>query len=253
MEGVVPPKEWFVIARELITQAYINASYKDYLNYAKLKPVQLGGDYRYAESVLREMLAADAIRLSDQGRLMISDLGALPWFDEALLSGSSDAWALEEICEKHSGKGRKFDAKLLAQIGQTGEEYVLALLKESIPSELHVYVHHVSVSDDTVGYDIKSPSTSVDSAIRFIEVKTSSRPSVDKFSFFLSRNEFERGIRDPRWCIVAVQLLDGTCCTLGHIFAHQFESKMPKDVDSEARWQTARVDIESSTWLPGLP
>ena len=253
MDTAIPPKQWFAVAEEIVREACKRTSFHDYKSYARLKPVGVGGDYNYRIAVLRELLSGGAIKLVEDDRLMIADLSALSWFDEALLSGSQDAWALEKICEQHSGQSRKFDDKLLVQIGQIGEEYVLATLKELIPSELHEQIQHISVVDDTAGYDIQSPSTSVDSAMRFIEVKTSIRPSIGKFSFFLSRNEFERGIRDSRWCIVGVHLLDGECRALGHLFAHQIESRMPRDVDSGAKWQTARVDIVNSSWLGGLP
>ncbi|MDA9625515.1 DUF3883 domain-containing protein, partial [Luminiphilus sp.] len=206
MFSAIPPKQWFAVAEEIVREACKRTSLHDYKSYARLKPVGIGEDYYYRISVLRELLSSGVIKLVENDRLMIAELSALSWFDEALLTGSKDAWALEEICEQHSGKGRKFDDKLLAQIGQIGEEYVLATLKELITSELHAQIQHISVVDDTAGYDIRSPSTSVDCSMRFIEVKTSVRPLIGKFSFFLSRNEFERGIRDSRWCIVGVHL-----------------------------------------------
>lgn len=253
MDVAIPPAQWFAVAAEIVGEACKRTSLHDYKSYARLKPVGIGDDYNYRISVLRELLTEGVLKLVDDERLMIADLSALPWFDEALDRGWRGAWNLQEIHEQHIGGPRKFSSERLAEIGLIGEEYVVGQLREALPEELHAHVKHVSLSDDTAGFDIQSPSTKSELALRFVEVKTSSRPNAAAFTLYLSRNEFEKGCKDPRWCVVAVQIIDGECQTVGHIFAHQIESRMPRDVTSNVSWETARLDVEHSLWQAGLP
>lgn len=120
---------------------------------------------------------------------------------KSILSGnpkSEDARVNEEQTKRSNERkekkkafiARKIDFEAInkrnKEIGEYGEEFVLAYEKQRLPQELSDKVRHISKEDgDGAGYDILSYTT--EGKVRFLEVKTTTGP-LDT-PFYLSENE----------------------------------------------------------------
>jgi len=139
-------------------------------------------------------------------------------------------------------------------LGARGEDEVhrwcVTELVELGQRELVSQVQRVSLVSDRFGFDISAPSLRADS--RMLEVKTSSSPSRTTFAFFISRNEYEVGKRNPeRWSLVACQANADTVSVLGWCRASELERYLPDD--GNGRWTEAQIRLPSRAFLPGVP
>ncbi len=115
--------------------------------------------------------------------------------NETVESGISEKSSTEREIKKRREKKRRFTARKVdfekinrgnRELGLLGEQFVLELEIQKLPSELAQKVRHVSVVDgDGTGYDILSYR--VDGTPSFLEVKTTTGPKTTPF--FLSENE----------------------------------------------------------------
>ena len=87
---------------------------------------------------------------------------------------------------------------------------------------------HVSLRDDTVGFDLVTPSVQYPEHLHHIEVKTSVRPT-NYFEFFISRNEYEVGAVDENWVLLLVRKDQGIFNVFGHVFHSSLVALAPKD------------------------
>ncbi len=247
-----PPKLWFDVALDVIDAAQHQKSVADYKANAKLQPYRIGTSYDYRMDVLQQLINQGVVRINDHF-LVLGNTDSLDWLQLALLNGSESAWLLAESVDYSSEKKKKFDADHLCEIGRIGEEFIISLLKEKLPQEVHSSIKHVSINDDTLGFDILAPSTLNIDKRCLLEVKTSTRATQATFDFYLSRNEFEVGRRRSEWSLVAVTLNDGRPELLGHIFTHQIESRFPRDTDDSVKWNSAHSSLEKYLFREHLP
>ena len=152
--------------------------------------------------------------------------------------------------------GRTLDAQHLADIGATGEDYVVNACQRHLTArsrpDLAAAVHRVSLQSDALGYDVTSPDTT--GHRHRIEVKTTSSASPGRVEFFLSRNEAMVGERDTAWSLVAVRRnrdesldLIGWCSAV-HLLPH-----LPRDLSAQGRWTSVRLSVATTDFTPGLP
>ena len=152
---------------------------------------------------------------------------------------------------------RKFDNESQAQTGLEGELFVLSLCSQELENagrtDLIPKVVHVSLISDQLGYDIVAPNISGEN--RRLEVK-STRAIGANGRFYISRNEFEVGLRDPNWFLVLVKVGEPNEL-LGWIEAPAIVGCSPTDTCDEAigngRWEVAKMTIPSSAIQRGLP
>lgn len=101
---------------------------------------------------------------------------------------------------------RTVDSELLARIGAEGEECVVTACRAYLigqgRKDLAEKVQRVSLFDDTLGYDVTA--TDLTAVRHRLEVKTTTNPH-GSVTIYLSRNEVEVGLHDPRWCVVIVR------------------------------------------------
>lgn len=152
------------------------------------------------------------------------------------------------------GLARTFDAHRLTELGAAGEDFVVAACRHHLTGQgredLSRLVNRVSLVSDQLGYDV----TAVDTAgsRHRLEVKAT-RAAVDRFQFFLSRNEADVAARDPDWALVAV-VLDGTDDRiLGWCRGATLTPALPVDTSSYGQWASVRVTLPLSELTPGLP
>ncbi|MGV1006392.1 MAG: DUF3883 domain-containing protein [Candidatus Nanopelagicales bacterium] len=120
--------------------------------------------------------------------------------------------------------------------------------------ELVSQVQRVSLVDDGLGYDVQAPT--LDGRLRLMEVKSSTGTGASAFTFFLSRNEYDVGVRNPtRWAVVACRVGDDRSVdgaeVLGWTPASALRSYLPED--GNGRWTEGYVRLPRSVLAPGLP
>jgi hypothetical protein len=147
-----------------------------------------------------------------------------------------------------------FDQAQFALLGARGEKFVVeearAGLVELGRADLAGRVQRVSQLSDQLGYDVVAPTLN---GVRRLEVKTSGRPADDAFHFFLSRLEFEVGMADPSWALVACRVdRDEALTIVGWCRAGAIEGLLPGDT-AAAHWMTTEISLPLTAFEPGLP
>ena len=147
-----------------------------------------------------------------------------------------------------------FDHAPLALLGARGEKFVVdearAGLLELGRADLAVRVQRVSELSDQLGYDVVAPTLN---GVRRLEVKTSGRPADNAFHFFLSRLEFEVGMADPSWALVACRVDHNEAVVIiGWCRAGAIERLLPSDT-AAAHWMTTEISLPLTAFEPGLP
>jgi hypothetical protein len=159
---------------------------------------------------------------------------------------------------------RKVDRQALEAFGAEGEESVLEACRKHLAGVPHLIaeIAHVSLVDDTLGYDIASPDRA--GHRHRIEVKaTSALPGWAEF--FLSRNEASVGKRDPQWSLVVTRReVDADTSVLvmrvaGWLRFADLEDLLPKDPSNapgdsaRSTWASCRITLPDDRLRPALP
>ncbi len=140
------------------------------------------------------------------------------------------------------------------EVGTTAEALVVDECRSQLArlgrSDLENDVQRVSLVSDMLGYDVAAPL--IGGAARMLEVKGSTRFGGGIFEFYLSRNEFQVGTRNPgQWWLVAC-CVDATEATvIGHCSAAAMSPFLPRD--ERGRWTEALVRMPSHLLAKGLP
>ncbi len=186
-----------------------------------------------------------------QGMLKIRSLKNLPWLPGVIARADAQTW---QLMDNLPHKLWKFSPDEVAnmELGSQGELFVMDELRVSLDRDLHEQIQHVSLNDDSLGYDIFSPSIFEARGNVRLEVKTSSRPGND-FIFYLSRNEFEVGCSVKNWFLVFVKVNDGIPALLGHLGVGELLDRIASDVDKDFKWQSVRGKIDTRELVVGLP
>ena len=141
---------------------------------------------------------------------------------------------------------------MLEEIGLAGEKAVMNFLQESLPQEVQNRLDHVSLYDDSAGFDIQTPSLKNNSNTLLLEVKTSSRPG-SSFNFFISQNEARIASLNDNWLLVGVFKKDNAYNILGTLSYDQFSSYLPVNIHPNGRWESSKITIPVNVFLNELP
>lgn len=207
------------------------------------------------EDGLRLLVEVDLVRSEEGSRQVSEALAAIARLD--------DESALE-LLRRHCDRVRRQlqttrsieEERML--IGSIGEELVTHLAQAELElagrGDLAGQVQRVSLVDDALGYDVQAPS--LDGRLRLMEVKSSTGTSPGAFTFFLSRNEYDVGLRNPTgWAVVACRVGDDRSIdgaeVLGWTLASVLRPYLPED--GNGRWTEAYVRLPRSVLTPGLP
>jgi hypothetical protein len=179
--------------------------------------------------------------------------GAVPDGDLAAISSVLTDPDLREAILLRAA--RRHDAAHLVALGATGEEHVLACVRKELRDagapELADEVVQVSRISDQLGYDVLAPR--LDGGPRRLEVKATRRLRW-RGEVFLTRNEFEVGLRDPDWALVVVEIdAAGTPTLAGWCRADRLEPIVPEDRHADGRWVSASLQQASALLSPDLP
>lgn len=243
--------QWYEIALEVIRAARNRISVRDFDMQCRLAPVS-GGKAYYDRLRVAQQLITDRIIEKDNGYLRLSIKDIPEWLVDGLEVGSEISWEILENIDPTRKLNDKFDRLLLQKIGLDGEMLVMEFLSRHLTEKVFNRVRHVSLTDDSAGYDIQSPSIKDSSDTFFLEVKTSSRPG-SEFHFFISRNEARVAAQNDNWRLVGVIRKISGYELLGSIHFSSFSQFLPSDNSSNGRWESASISIPTSSFVSGLP
>lgn len=181
----------------------------------------------------------------------------------AALAKLDDESALE-LLRRHCDRARRERSRPRSieeervLVGSVGEELVVDSVRLDLQrigrDDLVDQVQRVSLIDDGLGYDVQAPA--LDGRLRYMEVKSSVAAGTTSFQFFLTRNEFDVGLRNASdWTLVACQVGDDRtregAAVLGWTSAAVLRPYLPEDANG--RWTEAFVRLPRSVLTPGLP
>jgi len=241
---------WLEMAQYLVLLAISNTSLIG-VNKALLnKQSQIGRNYQDYKRTL-EVLIDEGLILIDDGKLYPGSISDASWIRDGLETGTEAIWELAEKIEPNLKWAKKYDNTELIEIGRKGEEAVVNLLYQKIDERYHNRIRHVALVDDTAGFDIKAPSVKDHEDSVFLEVKTTVRPAQD-FTFYISRNEFNVGIKMRNWLIVCVKIRDDYPLILGHLYLNQICDSFPAEVNEQVKWESLKVTVPIHIIKKGL-
>lgn len=248
---IVSTSSGLTMVLEILELARKRTEVADFHLQSRLGKSRAGMAYFDRMRVAEALLADGTISMVD-GRLYISAAHIPDWLRPNLDKGDQEAWGIADLLEDFGVHFRKYESDLNARIGLNGEYFILDYLKQRLSPVLHSSIDHVSLRDDTCGYDIVTPVVLPIKNRLLIEVKTTVRPGLI-FRFFLSRNEATVGKRYRQWCLVAVRQTQSELVLLGHLRHSTIEGMLPCDMDKGCTWESVRIDIPVEKLEPGLP
>jgi hypothetical protein len=248
----LPPPVWFKTAIDIVSWAKLEKKIDDFILDCRMRPQVIGQSYSYRIDVMQELVRTEIVLIEDD-KLTLSATLDVEWLTLALKSGNELAWELADAIGNERAIAKQFNGEELKRIGDAGENFVVDLLRKFHVEELHSQIKHISLWDDTSGFDIEGLSVTDAERTVLLEVKTTVRMLNGRFEFYLSRNELEVGKKNRNWAIVAVAFINGKPAIIGHLYSYQFESRIPRDYDEYVTCQTYKLSIECSLFRPGLP
>lgn len=203
-----------------IIKDWNNIKYGTYLYhlFPKIMEKNHAGKNIKFEIVTPEVLESD---LKDYSKVSIKEKSV------ALISGRRG-----KIPKVVDSKGsRKIDFsqkhKRLADIGNKGEEIVVAREKETLQdTDFYRNVKQVSLVDDSLGYDVRS--FELDGQEKQIEVKSTTQKKSSRLKFYLSENEFQKAQKLNNYWIYQVFDVEGTpeIIKIKNPFTSEYENKI---------------------------
>lgn len=247
------PATWFRVALDIYRSAFANHHIEDFKRVSSLQPYEVGMSLSYRLDVLSELLRCGYINLHD-GFLTIPSYTDTGWLLESLIDGLDEAWKIFELFEtKGLHTPKIFDSDVMKQIGDDGERYLIAELKNRLPEDVHDDIVHVALTDDTAGFDIYSRSIIDIDRFMKLEVKASVKPIESGFTFFLSRNEYELSQKCGNWVLVGIHFHSRKPQLLGYLRGHQLSPLVPLETNPSCKWQSLRFTVSTEKFAPGLP
>lgn len=242
-------KDFVLMAQDCISFALRGLTPRDYQDFCK-RTLGPGTSYYDRMRVAERLIEAGSLYVSD-GKYRLGTLRDEPWLVEALTEGSDRAWT---IVDSFPVRQVKFDPENLINriTGLEGEEFVVDLLNKQLPRGITSRIEHVSLKDDSAGYDIASPSTSDPERTVLLEVKTTTRPG-QYLRYFLSRNEADVGLRHQNWFLVFVVVRHGAHELAGFASMSAIRHELPVDPPGNTHWMSARMESSISDLRPNLP
>lgn len=243
--------QWLEIVRDVVSAAAEGLSIPEFNRRSILQPLNIEASHFDRSRVLVQLIEDQVIAVEDRC-LALGRIDSAGWLLDGMKAGNSLVWEVAQLVDVQERVIKKFDHERLAEIGSLGEDFVVDELRRLLSAENSRRIRHISLEDDSVGYDVLTPSVTHSDQVQLLEVKTSVRPG-NIFSCFVSRNEFRVGCNNSNWSLVCVRLIDSKPTLLGHINLNLIRNNFPVDQEPSIRWESSRVQIPLVVLRPGLP
>jgi len=244
-------RQWLAIVRDVVSAAAEGLSIQEFNRRSVLQPLDIDASHFDRVRVLEKLIEEKIIAVEDRC-LAIGRIDGASWLLDGMKAGNSLVWEVAQLVDVQERVIRKFDHEQLAEIGSTGEDFVVGELKRLLSAEDSRRIRHISLKDDSAGYDVLTPSVTHSDQVKLLEVKTTVRPG-NTFNCFVTRNEFRVGCNNSNWSLVCVRVVDSKPTLLGHINLSVIQSSFPVDQEPSIRWESSRVQIPLEVLRPGLP
>lgn len=242
---------WNELVLEVLTAARKGISVKDFETQCRLAPVENGKSF-FDRIRVAESLKSNQLIEVENGYLKLRARNIPISLINDLKSGSEVAWSILDCIDPTKKIQHKIDLELLHKIGLDGEYAVIEELKESLPQTEVKRIRHVSLVDDSAGFDIHAPSLKNQESTILLEVKTSPRPGPD-FTFFITRNEVRVARHNENWILLGVISTPYGYKILGSLAFYQFSDYLPLNQDVRGQWESAKITIPRELFKKGLP
>jgi hypothetical protein len=242
---------WNELVLDAITAASNGMGAKDFELQCRLAPIQNGKSYFDRVRVAEELMRSGLIEVED-GYFRLASKEIPPSLISELKKGSEVAWEILDCIDRKNKFSQKIDLDLIHQIGLDGEYAVIAELNKLVPESERHRIKHISLFDDSAGFDIQAPSTKNYEFSALLEVKTSPRPG-KSFTFYLSQNEARVASLNKNWALLGVISVESEYKVLGFLSYYQFADFLPVNIDKRARWESVKVTIPKDFFILGLP
>jgi hypothetical protein len=243
------------IKNELVLEVLIAArqgiSVTEFKRQCRHAPLENGKSFYDRIRVAEELLSNQIIEDED-GYLKLTAKKVPATLINDLKVGSEVAWQILDYLDPSKKLVSKIDLELLHKIGLDGEYAVIDELTKCFPKTQIERIRHISLVDDSAGFDIISPSTLNPDSTVLLEVKTSPRPGPN-FSFFISKNEARVAQHNDNWFLVAVISTPYGYQVLGTLAFYQFSDYLPLNQDKRGQWESAKISISRDLFKQGLP
>ena len=244
---------WAPLAMEVFRHAKKYKSIAEYKSYIYLQPVNIGQNQYSGMKVLDFLLNNKTVFEHEDGSLRLGKEKNIKWLSSFLEEGNLNAWQLLEISYPNSNFARKFDDTNNKRVGLIGENFIVSELKRVLPNDKHKKINHTSLTNDSAGYDIKSPKLTYDDSYVHLEVKTTAKP-IGKLRPFITRNEFKKSQSLQDWYVIFVRLINGLPILEGYLESNYLENIMPIDNPEELSSWSSAIICPKEEWIkPGLP
>lgn len=244
-------RQWLAMVRDIVSAAAEGLSIQEFSRRSVLQPLDIDASHFDRVRVLEKLIEEQVIAVEDRC-LALGRIDSAGWLLDGMKAGNSLVWEVAQLVDVQERVIRKFDHERLAEIGSVGEDFVVGELRRLLSAESSRRIRHISLEDDSAGYDVATPSVTHSDQVQLLEVKTSVRPG-SIFSCFVSRNEFRVGCNNSNWSLVCVRLIDSKPTLLGHINLNLIRNNFPVDQEPSIRWESSRVQIPLEVLRPGLP
>ena len=242
---------WDQLKLEVLKAASKKISLRDFDILCQLSPPTAGMSY-YDRLRVAENLISEGLVVKEDGFLRIS-LKHLPsWLITGLENGAQVSWDILQTIDFNQKFENKVDRLLLERIGIEGELQVIKWLNETLDKNIVHKINHVSLTDDSAGFDIVSPSIRNSDDALLLEVKTCSKPGKN-FNFFISRNESRIASLNDNWRLIGVVRRPNGYELLGSLRYSVFVDLLPVDTSANGRWESAKITIPIDFFEYGLP
>jgi hypothetical protein len=242
---------WNELVLEVLIAARKGISVRDFEVQCRLTPMENGKSFFDRIRVAENLQNNQMIEVED-GYLRLSAKNIPDSLIDDLKIGSEVAWDILDCIDPSKKLLPKIDLELLHKIGLDGELAVIDALKKNIPQSEIQRIRHVSLVDDSAGFDIHAPSVKNFESTILLEVKTSPRPGPD-FTFFISRNEARVAQHNNNWFLLAVISTPYGYQVLGTLTFYQFSEYLPLNQDKRGQWESAKISIPRELFKKGLP
>ena len=242
---------WDELSLEVLSAAHSGMTVKDFEVQCRLAPLANGKTF-FDRIRVAEALISDKLITIEDGFLKLTHDVIPESLVENLKRGSPVAWKILDCISPSDKLLHKLDLDLLNRIGLEGELSVISELKKSLLAPHLDRIKHISLVDDSAGFDIQSPSTKSPEDTLLLEVKTSVRPG-DNFTFYISKNEARVAKQNDNWFLIGVDSNSDGYRVLGSLRFNSFSDFLPINMSTNGQWESAKITISKSMFIGGLP
>jgi hypothetical protein len=233
-------KQFLDMVTEIVKASQLGISVADYLNDSIFRTLSIGANHDDRVRTIGYLTQTGCLQIRDD-KFIIIESSAPEWLIQGGAMGYEQAFDLASQFLPPSERKEKFDHAVLQEIGLRGELAFVEYLRNKHKSNQEI--RHVSLFDDSLGYDVICETYGQPK--HMYEVKTTSRPNLGIFEFFLSRNEFETSMKIPNWKIACMRISKEKVKFEGFINWENVNGFFPIDQGKDITWSSAKVTIKT--------